>query len=147
MTGPDDHRVTLGSGLPETVLPRAAAAERQALDAALSEPIDARRQAVADVVAHHPAFLDGWAELGHLARDPVEAYACFRVGYHRGLDALRAAGWRGSGFVRWAEESNRGFLRSLSGLANSAEAIGETSEAARCSQFLRQLAPDFPRHA
>ena len=44
-----------------------------------------------------PRFLDGWARLGQLARDPVEGYACFRVGYHRGLDRLRQSGWRGSG--------------------------------------------------
>ena len=29
-------------------------------------------------------------------------------GYHRGLDALRRAGWRGSGYVRWAHPGNRG---------------------------------------
>ena len=52
----------------------------------------------------------------------LEAYACFRVGYHRGLDALRAAGWKGSGLVRWAHESNRGFLRCLDGLRSSAGA-------------------------
>ena len=33
-----------------------------------------------------------------------------------GLDQLRAAGWRGTGLVRWAEPTNRGFLRSVAGL-------------------------------
>ena len=52
-------------------------------------------------------------------RDDVEAYACFRVGYHRGLDALRGAGWKGSGLVRWAHPANRGFLRCLDGLRSA----------------------------
>ena len=81
------------------------------------------------------------AELAGLARDDVEAYAYARVGYHRGLDALRAAGWRGSGYVRWEHESNRGFLRSLDALRAAAAGIGETAEEERCATFLRQLDP------
>jgi hypothetical protein len=75
----------------------------------------------------------------------VESYAYARVGYHRGLDALRAAGWRGSGYVRGRHDSNLGFLRSLDALRAAAEAIGETSEAERCRQFLRQLDPEWGR--
>jgi hypothetical protein len=108
---------------------------------ALSTPEETRRDAVAAVVARHPTFLDGWATLADLARDDVEAYAYARVGYHRGLDALRAAGWRGSGYVRWDRETNRGFLRSLDALRAAAAAIGETPEAERCATFLRQLDP------
>ncbi len=78
---------------------------------------------------------------GSLARDDVEAYACFRVGYHRGLDALRGAGWKGSGLVRWSHEQNRGFLRCLDGLRSASGAIGEQAEEERCAQFLRQLDP------
>ncbi len=78
------------------------------------------------------------------ARDDIEAYACFRVGYHRGLDALRRAGWRGSGFVRWAHLANRGFLRCVDGLRAAAAAIGETAEEERCALFLRQLDPSWP---
>ena len=96
---------------------------------------------MAAVVARWPRFLDGWARLGDLARDHVEAYACYRVGYHRGLDRLRANGWRGSGYVRWTAEENRGFLRSLRGLARMAAAIGESDEAERCTLFLAQLDP------
>ena len=104
--------------------------------------------AVAEVAAHHPTCLAAWATLGELAlRDgrPVEAYAYFRVGYHRGLDRIRHAGWRGTGQVPWSSEGNRGFLRSLSGLAQAATAIAEVDEAARCHQFLTDLAPDAPQ--
>jgi hypothetical protein len=76
-----------------------------------------------------------------LARDDTEAYACFRVGYHRGLDRLRANGWRGSGYVRWVHEENRGFLRSLRGLGQTADRIGEHDEAERCAHFLMQCDP------
>ena len=48
-----------------------------------------------------PASSTRWAQLGQLGRDDVEGYAYHRVGYHRGLDRLRASGWRGSGYVRW----------------------------------------------
>ena len=134
-------------GLPETVLSPEPAAALEGLAAALDAREAERRAAVAAVVADHPAFLDGWARLGELARDPVEAYACFRVGYHRGLDRLRQSGWRGAGYVYFAHETNRGFLRALDGLGRTAGAIGETDEAARCSQFLRQLEPDWDRIA
>jgi hypothetical protein len=62
-----------------------------------------------------------------------------------GVDALRANGWRGSGYVRWRHESNRGFLRALDGLRRTAAAIGEGSEEERCDQFLHQLDPDWDR--
>jgi hypothetical protein len=96
---------------------------------------------VSTVVARHPRFLEGWARLGDLGRDDVEAYACYRVGYHRGLDRLRANGWRGSGYVRWSAPENRGFLRALRGLGDAAERIGEADEAERCALFLAQLEP------
>ena len=70
-------------------------------------------------------------------------YACYRVGYHRGLDRLRANGWRGSGYVRWEHEPNRGFLRALRGCGRAAAAIGEADEAERCAQFLAQLDPSL----
>jgi hypothetical protein len=63
------------------------------------------------------------------------------VGYHRGLDQLRQSGWRGQGYVRWAHAPNRGFLRSLAGLAKVADAIGEDDEARRCMTFIAQLDP------
>lgn len=99
------------------------------------------------VAARWPECLTAWAALGEEAlssgRD-VEAYAYFRAGYHRGLDRIRRAGWRGSGRVPWAHEPNRGFLRSLKGLSEAAARIGEDTEAQRCEEFFVQLAPDAP---
>jgi NTE family protein len=129
------------SGPPETILGPEADEALAALEQALGGAEEGRRDAVSAVVARFPRFLDGWAQLGALARDDVEAYACFRVGYHRGLDRLRQSGWRGSGFVRWRHPTNRGFLRSVQGLARRADAIGELDEAERCRQFLDQLDP------
>src|SRR6516162_2485281 len=108
------------SGPPETVLDPEPEPARYALRAALAQPIEGRRDAVSDVCARWPRFLDAWAQLGRLGRDDVEAYAYFRVGYHRGLDRLRQSGWRGSGYVRWQHPSNRGFLRALDGLRGAA---------------------------
>jgi hypothetical protein len=136
--------INLGSGLPETRLDPEPADASQALASALAEPGASRREAVSQVVARWPSFLAGWASLGDLARDDVEAYAAYRVGYHRGLDRLRQSGWRGTGYVRWQHEPNRGFLRSLDGLRRSASAIGEQAEEERCHTFLLQLDPDWP---
>jgi hypothetical protein len=127
----------------------------EALETTIEEPpgsleaVGAARDAAGlqEVAAKWPECLTAWAALGEEAMDrsrPVEAYAYFRVGYHRGLDRIRRAGWRGQGRVPWAHEANRGFLRSLRGLGNAAAAIGETAEATRCSDFLAQLAPDAP---
>ena len=129
-----------GTGPPETVLDLEPQAALDALASALGN-----RDAVAAVVARWPRFLDAWACLGQLGRDDVESYAAFRAGYHRGLDRLRASGWRGSGYVRWAHPENRGFLRALSGLAHAASAIGERDEHERCEEFLQQLDPAWDR--
>jgi len=131
-----------GHGPPETVLPQEPAEARAALEEALAVADGtARREAVSAVVARWPRFLDGWARLGEAARDDVEAYACFRVGYHRGLDKLRQSGWRGSGYVRWSHPENLGFLRALDGLRRAAARLGESDEEDRCAEFLRQLDP------
>jgi hypothetical protein len=97
-----------------------------------------------DVAAAHPSSSAAWAALAGRALadgDPVAAYAFARTGYHRGLDQLRRAGWRGSGPVPWAHDPNQGFLRSLYLLGQAADAIGEDEEAARCAQFLRDCDP------
>ncbi|MET0628700.1 MAG: DUF3151 family protein [Acidimicrobiia bacterium] len=141
-----DQPVNLSmQGLPETVLDPEPADSLAALRDALAQPVASRRDAVSAVVARWPRFLDAWAQLGELARDDVEAYACFRVGYHRGLDRLRQSGWRGSGYVRWSNETNRGFLRALDGLRGAAAAIGESEEEQRCNEFLHQLDPGWDR--
>jgi Protein of unknown function (DUF3151) len=132
------------SGPPQTVLSAEPPEVLEALAAALATSVVERRDRVAGVVAAHPRFLDGWAQLGRLGRDDVERYACFRVGYHRGLDRLRASGWRGSGYVRWEHETNRGFLRALEGLRAAAAAIGEVDEEERCRHFLYQCDPNLP---
>lgn len=99
------------------------------------------------VARQYPTCLAAWSALGDDAlRDgrEVEAYAYYRVAYHRGLDRLRHAGWKGSGEVSWAHEPNRGFLAGLGGLSRAAGALGERDEAERCLAFLRDLAPDAP---
>ena len=137
--------VTLSSsGPPETVLDEEPAEARHAIARAAGLDEGDRRAAVAAVAASWPRNLEAWAALGDLGRDDVEAYAAYRVGYHRGLDRLRASGWRGSGYVRWSNPSNRGFLRCLEGLRRQAAVIGEDDEAERCGQFLRQLDPTWP---
>ena len=131
--------------LPLTELPETTIEEPEGSIADLLNAVDA--EDVRAVVANFPTCLAGWARLGDAAMesgDAVTAYACFRVGYHRGLDRIRQAGWRGKGRVPWSHEGNRGFLRSLAGLGRAAAVIGETDEAARCSAFLDELAPDAP---
>ena len=132
------------SGPPETALDAEPSAALSGLAAALELSGADRRDAVSAVVAAYPRFLDGWARLGQLARDDMEAYSAFRVGYHRGLDRLRANGWRGSGYVRWSHPENRGFLRALHGLSTTAGRIGETDEEERCAFFLKQCDPSWP---
>ena len=100
-----------------------------------------RRERLRAVARARPRCVTAWALLGDVARDDVEAYAYFRVGYHRGLDQLRQSGWRGSGYVRSSHPENRGFLAALDGLRRSAATIGETDEADRCAEFLVQLDP------
>ena len=93
-----------------------------------------------EVAAQHPAYAAAWAALAEDALrsgDPVAAYAYARTGYHRGLDQLRRAGWKGYGPVPWEHEPNQGFLRALHMLAVAAAAIGEEDEAIRCREFLR----------
>jgi hypothetical protein len=129
-------------GPPETVLPPESAEVLGAIAAALDAGDEsAVRAALGAVAADHPACVAVWAHLGDHARDPIEAYAYFRVGYHRGLDQLRRAGWRGTGYVRSSHPENREFLHALAGLQRAATTIGETDEAARCAEFLLQLDP------
>ena len=138
----DSRPVNLSTtGLPSTVLPPADPTQRHELLQAIGSADDVRHARVSEVVASYPRYLEAWATLGDLGRNPIERYAAYRVGYHRGLDALRANGWRGSGYVRWSEPTNRGFLRSLRGLGQMAALIGEVDEAERIALFMAQLDP------
>jgi len=133
---PEDQHVRFTSKPEPTVLEVPDASQREALDAAGSD-----LAALRAVAARWPALLEAWAALAEAAGEPVDAYAYARVGYHRGLDALRRAGWKGSGEVRASEPGNAGFLRSLNALRRAAAAIGEDDESARCELFLHQLDP------
>jgi len=128
------ERENLLAGLPATYLP-----ENEEAAGALRAGAPA-----AEVAARFPAYSAAWAALAERSfaeGDAVTAYAYARTGYHRGLDQLRRAGWRGSGPVPWEHEANRGFLRSLHMLGRAADAIGEDDEARRCEQFLRDSSP------
>jgi len=99
----------------------------------------------AEVAAALPATSLPWAELAEAALADgqiIEGYAYARVGYHRGLDALRRAGWRGHGPVPWSHLPNRGFLRCLAALGRAAGLIGEVEEHDRCVQFLLDCDPE-----
>lgn len=113
----------------------------QALTQAIAA--DQPKRAISEVIKRDPTYLDAWARLSEVADDDVEGYAYARIGYHRGLDALRKAGWRGNGYVRWREAPNQGFLRALEYLRQRARAIGEDIEAERCDLFLHQLDPEW----
>jgi hypothetical protein len=111
------------------------------------DPATAELEAGADpvqVATAHPTSSAAWAALAEEALGRgfwIEGYAYARTGYHRGLDSLRKAGWRGTGPVPWDHAPNQGFLRALHALAVAAAAINETDEAARCTTFLRDCDP------
>ncbi|UQX88305.1 DUF3151 domain-containing protein [Jatrophihabitans telluris] len=101
------------------------------------------------VASQHPSSSLAWATLAEEALGrgfTVEGYAYARTGYHRGLDSLRRAGWRGTGPVPWSHEPNRGFLRALFALSLAAAAIGETDEAQRCAKFVDDCDPTAADH-
>jgi len=126
------------SGPPETLLPEDPAA------AELAAGLPA-----VDAAAKYPTSSLAWSELAEEAfagGRTIEAYAYARTGYHRGLDLLRRNGWKGHGPVPWEHPPNQGFLRCLHALARAATAIGESDEAARCAQFLRDCDPSAPDH-
>jgi len=121
-------------GPPPTLLP----ADEDAQDALDSA------ESLASVAAAYPTFSAAWAALAERALDGgevVAGYAYARTGYHRGLDHLRRAGWKGHGPVPWTHEPNQGFLRALAALARAAAEIGEDDEALRCRQFLDDCDP------
>lgn len=97
-----------------------------------------------EVAAEYPDFSEAWAALAEqaLAQERfVAAYAYARTGYHRGLDQLRRAGWKGFGPVPWSHRPNQGFLRALAALAKAAGRLGENDEYDRCKQFIADSDP------
>ncbi|MEY7974512.1 DUF3151 domain-containing protein [Saccharomonospora xinjiangensis] len=117
--------------------------ERPEAQAALDSATDP-----AEVAAEYPDFSEAWAALAERALSDgnvVAAYAYARTGYHRGLDQLRRAGWKGFGPVPWSHRPNQGFLRSLAALALAAQRIGETEEYERCSAFLADSDSEAPK--
>lgn len=135
------HRDSLLAGPPPTLLPDDHPQVREGLDTG-EDP--------ARLAADHPSSSLAWAVLAEQTLDDgpdeadgpgvaraVTAYAYARTGYHRGLDALRRAGWRGQGPVPADHAPNQGFLRALLALSRAAHHIGEEDEAQRCEQFLR----------
>ena len=125
-------------GIPPTLLPEDPAAAM----------IAAGEERPGRVAAAHPASSLAWAVLAEASLEadhPVQAYAYARTGYHRGLDALRRAGWRGQGPIPWEHEPNRGFLRALAALAKAAREIGEEDERHRCEEFLRASSAEGAR--
>ena len=125
-------------GIPATLLPE---------ETDVLARLEAGDEAV-DLAAKFPSSSLVWALLAdeaHAEGRTVESYAYARVGYHRGLDALRKAGWRGQGPVPWSHEPNRGFLRALAALSRSADAIGEGDETHRTTEFLRASSAEGAR--
>lgn len=97
-----------------------------------------------DLVKAFPKSSLAWSVIAGDALEQgylVEGYAYARVGYHRGLDALRAHGWKGHGPVPYSHEPNRGFLTCLHLLGQAAAAIGEDDEAYRIAAFLHDADP------
>lgn len=97
-----------------------------------------------DLARAFPKSSLAWATLAEEAWGEgrtLEAYAYARVGYHRGLDALRGNGWKGHGPIPVSHEPNRGFLRALLLLGQAAAAIGEADEAERIEKFLNDSDP------
>ena len=128
---------------PATLLPANDDADKALADAAAT----GTDEAYAAVAARYPTYSAAWAALADNAlaeKQPVMAYAYARTGYHRGLDALRRNGWKGHGPIPWSHGPNQGFLRSLHALSRAAAQIGESDEAARCAQFLRDSDPAAP---
>lgn len=128
------HENLLGGPAP-TLLP-----ERPQPQSALADGADP-----ADVARQYPDFSAAWAALAEkalAAGEDVAAYAYARTGYHRGLDQLRRAGWKGFGPIPWSHGPNQGFLRALGALAKAAAAIGDDEEYQRCKDFLADSDPE-----
>jgi hypothetical protein len=123
-----------GAGPSATYLP---------VDPAEDELAEGGAERFIEIVSVYPASSICWALLAEASlkvdtpEGNIAAYAYARTGYHRGLDALRRAGWKGTGPIPWEHAPNRGFLRALWALSDAAGRIGDRVEQERCAQFLR----------
>lgn len=117
-------------------------------DPAIEELLAEGPDAFLKIAARYPASSMCWALLaeGALSANTLSgdltAYAFARTGYHRGVDALRRAGWHGRGPIPWEHEPNRGFLRALWALACAARRLEEQDEVERLLAFLREASED-----
>jgi Protein of unknown function (DUF3151) len=131
---PHQNLLASAAGPAPTLLPE---------DPAVAELAARGRAAALGVVCAHPTSSLTWAVLAEDSlraggrEGDVAAYAYARTGYHRGLDLLRRAGWKGAGPIPWEHQPNRGFLRALWALTQAAGRIGDRTEHERCAQFLR----------
>ena len=130
---PRNNLLATPPGSVETTLPE---------DPAAAELADRGKSHFVEIVRRYPESSLCWALLAEgalfvaKADADINAYAYARTGYHRGLDSLRRAGWKGAGPIPWAHVPNRGFLRCLWALAVASQRIGDEAEAQRCAQFL-----------
>jgi len=125
-------------GIPETRLPDDFVDTQVAEELVEGDP--------RDVAARHLDSPLAWATLAEDALsdgDEISAYAFARTGYHRGLDALRRAGWRGQGPIPASHAPNRGFLRALAMLGETSRRLGDQPEADRVTDFLREADPSL----
>lgn len=142
-----NSRDLFGSERPAVHLPEeAASAVAYGVDGAADTT---ETQDLRALVAQRLKDSGAWAALAHellAAGNTVEAYACARTGYHRGLDALRGNGWRGTGPVPWAHVPNRGVLAAIGALVSAAAALGEDDEVTRCLNLLHDCDPTATSH-
>ena len=127
--GAEHPEVRLPKELASAVAVESSAQSRESLEAAVSANLKDS---------------GAWAALAEVLLaegQPVQAYACARTGYHRGLDALRGNGWRGTGPVPWDHVPNRGVLRAIGALVQTARALGEDDEVVRCLNLLHDCDP------
>ena len=125
-------------GIPETRLPD------DFVDTQVAEELDDGDPR--EIAARHLDSPLAWATIAQDALtdgDDVAAYAYARTGYHRGLDALRQAGWRGQGPIPASHAPNRGFLRALAMLGETSRRLGDDAEADRVTAFLREADPSL----
>lgn len=137
-------RDLFGAEHPEVRLPQELASSIQVEGAADGASAAQSRESLEATVSENLKDSGAWAALAEVLLaegQPVQAYACARTGYHRGLDALRGNGWRGTGPVPWNHEPNQGVLRAIGALVQTARALGEDDEVVRCLNLLHDCDP------